>query len=67
MAMLPRETVRIQRSRATRLSTGTGAETQREGRTCRADRCDTILSRYNPSPTCNAHAGWRDSRKRRYD
>jgi hypothetical protein len=33
-------------------------------RTCVADDCATVLSRYNPSSTCAVHAGWKDTRQR---
>jgi hypothetical protein len=29
-----------------------------EGRVCIADPCLTLLSRYNPAPTCGRHRGW---------
>ena len=36
-----------------------------ERRTCGHARCDVVLSRYNPSPTCTLHAGWTDGQRRR--
>ena len=38
---------------------------QDKGRVCRAEGCDTQLSRYNPSDSCRVHDGWRDARMRR--
>lgn len=51
--------------RAIRLEAGRRRTTQSEGRRCRHPRCMTLLSRYNPSPTCTEHGGWRDDPNKR--
>jgi hypothetical protein len=52
-------------SRATRLETGRPRELASRGRQCDHPGCRTVLSRYNPSPTCAAHDGWKDDPSRR--
>lgn len=65
--MLERNTVRLHQSRHLQLLQGSRLLSSADRRQCAADECDTLLSRYNPSPTCTIHHGWRDTRQRRYD
>lgn len=65
--MLERNTVRLHQSRHIQLLQGARLSSSVSRRRCEAADCDTLLSRYNPSTTCNVHQGWRDTRQRRYD
>lgn len=62
-----RTTPQLRRSRHVQLHHGAKVEAYTSRRRCIAPDCDTVLSRYNPSDTCAAHAGWQDTRQRRYD
>lgn len=54
----------LRQSRHQRVVGGQRLENYGERRRCCADGCGTVLSRYNPSPTCTVHAGWKDTRQR---
>lgn len=61
-----RSTPQLRHSRHTALSRGDTVRHFEKGRRCIAEGCETLLSRYNPSSTCAAHAGWRDTKERQY-
>ena len=61
-----RNTPQLRQSRHHSLTHGNGLRRFEEGRRCSAEDCETVLSRYNPSMTCAAHAGWRDTKGRQY-
>ena len=44
-------------TRSRRTSFPGGVSSFGEGRVCADEGCDTVLSRYNDSPTCSAHDG----------
>lgn len=44
---------------------GDPLETFGDARHCAVDGCITLLSRYNPSPLCGEHRGWRDVQRKR--
>lgn len=50
----------LRQSRAVRLQTTTTMSSYERNRRCQRPGCTTILSRYNPSTCCAAHAGWND-------
>ena len=54
----------LRQSRHNRVIGGERLENYGEQRRCCVDDCATVLSRYNPSPTCTVHAGWKDTRQR---
>lgn len=54
----------LRQSRHQRVVGGERLENFGQERTCIADECGTVLSRYNPSSTCAVHAGWKDTRQR---
>lgn len=59
----------LRSARERRLLSGEPLDTAAVGRACAAAGCTTVLSRYNPSDVCAAHAGWRDPelpRRRRH-
>ncbi|QBI18370.1 hypothetical protein ER308_01470 [Egibacter rhizosphaerae] len=66
MSVDSNNTVMLRKSRHQRVMSGPKL-TQKEGRVCRVESCETRLSRYNPSETCRLHEGWRDGRMRRHD
>ena len=61
-----RSVPQLRQSRHSSLVNGDGVRRFEKGRRCTAEGCDTVLSRYNPSPTCATHAGWRDTKERQY-
>jgi hypothetical protein len=54
----------LRQSRHQRVVGGDRIDNYGDRRTCAADECATVLSRYNPSSTCAVHAGWKDTRQR---
>lgn len=54
----------LRQSRHQRVVGGERIESFGAQRTCAADDCHTVLSRYNPSACCALHAGWKDNRQR---
>lgn len=54
-------TPHLRASREMRLLSGAPLDTVEQSRSCAALGCPTVLSRYNPSDVCAAHAGWRDA------
>jgi hypothetical protein len=63
--MSSRPTMQLRHSRHQRIDGATPVERYGERRVCSAVTCTTVLSRYNPSPTCSRHAGWEDQHSRR--
>lgn len=61
-----RNTPQLRRSRHQSIAAGQELAQHGSERTCGAPDCETRLSRYNPSPTCAAHKGWQDGRRRNY-
>jgi hypothetical protein len=52
----------LRTARSAKLENGKALAQQPRNRRCRVAACDTVLSRYNPSPTCARHQGWQDDR-----
>lgn len=61
-----RNTPQLRHSRHQSIANGERMQQHGNGRECTATDCGTRLSRYNPSPTCAAHQGWKDDRRRSY-
>lgn len=61
-----RQTPQLRQSRHHAISSGDHVQEHGTGRTCNYLDCSTVLSRYNPSPTCAVHRGWEDTRRRNY-
>jgi hypothetical protein len=61
-----RQTPQLRHSRHRAIASGDEVADHGRRRTCNAPDCTTVLSRYNPSPTCGAHQGWADTRRRNY-
>ena len=54
----------LRQSRHRRVVGGDELDDYGVARTCAAENCGTVLSRYNPSSSCAVHAGWKDTRQR---
>lgn len=54
----------LRQSRHALLAHGERQSQHGTDRCCAVEGCMTKLSRYNPSPTCAVHAGWKDARIR---
>lgn len=50
----------LREPRTRKLESGTPIEQHAPDRVCAEPACAVRLSRYNPAPTCAAHAGWTD-------
>lgn len=61
-----RETVQLRHARYSALERGGRRDRFDAARRCATPGCTTVLSRYNPSPTCAAHEGWQDLRERQH-
>jgi hypothetical protein len=57
-ARLSNATPRRRIERAMTLNVGKPLDQVTEERRCAATGCTSLLSRYNPNPTCATHGGW---------